>query len=123
MSDIEKIQMFEGRKVRMAWSEEEQEWFFSNVDVCWILADSKYYKTARKDYKTARKDYKTARKDYKTARKYYKTACKYWNKLKKRLVEEGNELVTNCYQLKLVSPADGKRYLTDVATMSKFASC
>ena len=109
MSDIEKIQMFEGRKVRMAWSEEEQEWFFSIVDVCWILADSK--------------DYKTARKYYKTACKYYKTARKYWNKLKERLVEEGNELVTNCYQLKLVSPADGKRYLTDVATMSKFASC
>ena len=40
---------------------------------------------------------------------------KYWNKLKQRLKEEGNELVTNCHQLKLKA-ADGKRRLTDVAT-------
>ena len=26
---------------------------------------------------------------------------KYWNKLKQRLIEEGNETVTNCHQLKL----------------------
>lgn len=32
------------------------------------------------------------------------------------MVEEGNELVTNCHQLKLKSPKDGKRYNTDVAT-------
>lgn len=30
-------------------------------------------------------------------------------------VGEGNESVTNCNQLKLVSPKDGKRYKTDVA--------
>ena len=28
---------------------------------------------------------------------------KYWNKLKQRLIEEGNESVTNCHQLKLPS--------------------
>lgn len=39
---------------------------------------------------------------------------KYWNKLKQRLKEEGNELVTICHQLKLKSPKDGKRYKTDV---------
>ena len=89
MSDIEKIQLFEGRKVRTAWNEEEQEWFFSIVDVCGVLAESKDYNTARK----------------------------YWNKLKERLKAEGNELVTNCHQLKLESPNDGKKYLTDVATM------
>ena len=33
---------------------------------------------------------------------------KYWNKLKQRLVEEGNETVTNCHQLKLPA-ADGKK--------------
>ena len=88
MSDIEKIQLFEGRKVRTAWNEEEQEWFFSIVDVCGVLAESKDYNTARK----------------------------YWNKLKERLRAEGNELVTNCHQLKLKSPKDGKRYKTDVAT-------
>ncbi len=40
---------------------------------------------------------------------------KYWNKLKQRLKEEGNGLVTICHQLKLKSPKDGKRYNTDVA--------
>ena len=90
MSDIEKIQMFEGRKVRTAWSEEEQEWFFSIVDVCGVLTDSKDYQTSRK----------------------------YWNKLKERLKAEGNETVTNCHQLKLVS-ADGKMRLTDVAKMDE----
>lgn len=34
--------------------------------------------------------------------------------LKGRLLQEGNELVTNCYQLKLRA-ADGKMRLTDVA--------
>lgn len=39
----------------------------------------------------------------------------YWKVLKKRLRDEGNESVTNCNQLKLKSPKDGKRYKTDVA--------
>ena len=39
----------------------------------------------------------------------------YWKVLKKRLLDEGNELVTNCNQLKLKSTKDGKRYNTDVA--------
>lgn len=44
---------------------------------------------------------------------------KYWNKLKQRLVEEGNETVTNCHQLKLPDAdgkkraSDGKHYATD----------
>lgn len=39
----------------------------------------------------------------------------YWKVLKKRLKDEGNQSVTICNQLKLKSPKDGKRYLTDVA--------
>ena len=39
----------------------------------------------------------------------------YWKVLKNRLLNEGNESVTNCNQLKLKSPKDGKRYKTDVA--------
>ena len=89
MSDLEKIQLFEQKKIRTAWDEEKQEWFFSIVDVCGVLAESKDYDTARK----------------------------YWAKLKERLIAEGNELVTNCLQLKMVSPKDGKRYNTDVADM------
>ena len=39
----------------------------------------------------------------------------YWRVLKKRLLAEGNETVTNCNALKLPA-ADGKMRLTDVAT-------
>lgn len=39
---------------------------------------------------------------------------KYWNKLKQRLKEEGNQVVTNCHQLKMPAE-DGKMRLTDVA--------
>ncbi len=38
----------------------------------------------------------------------------YWRKLKQRLKQEGNETVTNCHGLKLLS-ADGKMRLSDVA--------
>ncbi|MGP1520325.1 MAG: BRO family protein [Treponema sp.] len=41
----------------------------------------------------------------------------YWKVLKKRLKDEGNELVTVCNQLKMKSPKDGKMYSTDVADM------
>ena len=40
-------------------------------------------------------------------------ATAYWRKLKQRLKTEGNETVTNCYQLKLTA-ADGKKRLTDI---------
>lgn len=38
----------------------------------------------------------------------------YWRVLKKRLLEEGNETVTNCNGLKMEA-LDGKMRLTDVA--------
>ena len=38
----------------------------------------------------------------------------YWRVLKKRLLAEGNETVTNCNALKMTAP-DGKQRLTDVA--------
>ena len=90
MSDIEKIQLFEQRKIRTAWDEDIQEWFFSIVDVCGVL-------TEQPDYDHAKN---------------------YWKVLKFRLIKEGNESVTNCNQLKMVSPKDGKRYSTDVADMA-----
>ena len=86
MTKKQLIQLFEDRKVRTVWDDELQKWFFSIVDVCHVLIDSKDYQTARK----------------------------YWNKLKERLKKEGNESVTNCHQLKLEA-ADGKKYKTDVA--------
>ena len=91
MSDVEKIQLFENKKVRTAWDEENQEWYFSIVDICGIL-------TEQPDYDGARK---------------------YWKVLKGRLIAEGFELVSNCYQLKMVSPKDGKKYNTDVADMQQ----
>ena len=86
MTQKQQIQLFEDRKVRSVWDDREEKWYFSIVDVCGVLADSKDYQTARK----------------------------YWNKLKQRLIEEGNETVTNCHQLKLKA-WDGKMRLTDVA--------
>ena len=90
MSDIEKIQLFENKKVRTVWDEEKQEWFFSIVDVCGIL-------TEQSDYDGARK---------------------YWKVLKGRLIAEGFKLVSNCYQLPMESPKDGKHYKTDVGDIT-----
>lgn len=81
------IQLFEDRKVRTIWDEEQQKWFFSIVDVCGVLTDQPDYDHAKN----------------------------YWKVLKFRLVKEGNESVTNCNQLKMESPKDGKKYKTDVA--------
>ena len=80
------IQLFENQRIRTAWNETKEEWYFSIVDVVSVLTDQPDYDKARK----------------------------YWNKLKQRLKEDGNETVTNCHQLKLTA-ADGKKRLTDVA--------
>ena len=42
----------------------------------------------------------------------------YWKVLKRRLLAEGNETVTNCNQLKLMAE-DGKRRMTDVADVQQ----
>jgi len=82
------IQLFEGKKVRIVWDETQEKYWFSVVDIVQVLTDSVDYQQARK----------------------------YWKVLKGRLIKEGNETVTNCYQLKLPA-ADGKRRLTDVADL------
>ena len=43
-----------------------------------------------------------------------KNPTTYWRVLKKRLLDEGNETVTSCNDLKLLAE-DGKMRLTDVA--------
>ncbi len=86
MTKKEAIKIFEEKKVRTVWDDEQEKWFFSIVDVVCILVDSPDYQTARN----------------------------YWKVLKNRLKKEGNETVTNCNQLKMLAP-DGKMRLTDVA--------
>ena len=87
MNENEQLQLFEDQAIRTAWDEENEEWYFSVVDVVSVLTDAKDYDTARN----------------------------YWKVTKKRLKDEGSQLVTDCNQLKLKSPKDGKRYKTDVA--------
>jgi len=41
MSDIEKLQVFEGQRVRTIWIESEEKWYFSIKDVVLVLADAK----------------------------------------------------------------------------------
>jgi len=88
VSQDDKIQLFENKRIRTAWDEEEEEWYFSVVDVVAVLTDQPTQRGA----------------------------SNYWAKLKERLRAEGaNELLTNCQQLKMTA-VDGKRRLTDVAT-------
>ena len=87
MSNIENLQLFEDQTIRTAWNEEEEEWYFSIVDVVGVL----------------------------TEQATQRSASNYWAKLKQRLKEEGaDEVLTNCQQLKLKA-SDGKQRLTDVA--------
>ena len=88
MTENDKLQMFENQAIRTAWDEEHEEWYFSVVDVVAALTEQPNYDGGRN----------------------------YWKVLKNRLAKEGSQLVTECNQLKMKSPKDGKRYLTDVAT-------
>ena len=40
MDNNDKIQIFEDKKIRTAWNEETEEWYFSVVDVIAVLTDS-----------------------------------------------------------------------------------
>lgn len=87
MEQKDKIQLFEDKRIRTAWDEEKEEWYFSIVDVVAVLTDQPTQRGA----------------------------SNYWAKLKQRLKEEGaDQLLTDCQQLKMLS-SDGKRYKTDVA--------
>ena len=41
MTKKEAIQLFQERKVRTVWDDEQEKWYFSIVDVCEVLTDSK----------------------------------------------------------------------------------
>lgn len=40
MAQSDKIQLFENKRIRTAWDEEKEEWYFSIVDVVAVLTDS-----------------------------------------------------------------------------------
>ena len=87
MLQSDKVQLFEDKRIRTAWDEEKEEWYFSVVDVVAVLTDQP---DARH-------------------------ASTYWAVLKKRLNNEGaGQLLTNCKQLKMTA-SDGRKRLTDVA--------
>ena len=65
------IKIFEEKRIRTIWDNENEEWYFSIIDVIAVLTEN--------DYQTARN---------------------YWKVLKNRLLKEGNETVTNCNRLK-----------------------
>ena len=46
-----KIQIFEDKRIRTAWNEETEEWYFSVSDVVEILTDSKVTEVQNKVYR------------------------------------------------------------------------
>lgn len=40
MDEIKNIQVFENKKIRTFWDEEQEDWWFSVVDVVAVLTDS-----------------------------------------------------------------------------------
>ena len=73
-------------QVRKVWHSQEEEWYFSLIDVCQVLTESNNYQASRN----------------------------YWKVLKNRLFSEGFEQVTKCNQFKMKA-SDGKMRLTDCA--------
>jgi hypothetical protein len=80
------IKLFEEKQVRTVWDEKAEKWWFSILDVVAIL-------TNQHDHEKTRN---------------------YWKWLKRKLKDEGSQLVSDTTQLKMQS-ADGKMYKTDVA--------
>ena len=75
--------LFEGNKIRSIWNSDKEEYYFSVIDIIGALTNNDYQKSRN-----------------------------YWKWLKKKLNNEGSELVSNTNQLKMKSP-DGKYYNTD----------
>ena len=73
MEEQNKIVVFQDKKIRRTWHNEE--WYFSVIDIIAVLTEQSNFQKARK----------------------------YWNKLSQRLNEEGVEMVTICHRLKLIA--------------------
>jgi cell filamentation protein len=79
------IRFYKDREVRALWSEEQNKWFFSVLDIIGAINEQDDYQKNRN----------------------------YWKYLKTKLQKEKNEVVSATNQLKLIAP-DGKQRLTDV---------
>ena len=79
------IRFYKDHKVRAVWSEEQNKWFFSVLDIIGAINEQDDYQKTRN----------------------------YWKYLKTKLQKEQNEVVSVTNQLKLLAP-DGKHRLTDV---------
>lgn len=84
MEENNELKLFEDKKIRVKWNDEQEKWYFSVVDVIAVLTDNDYQKSRN-----------------------------YWKWLKNKLNEEGSELVSNTNQLKMKA-YDGKLRDTDV---------
>jgi len=80
------ISLFEWRQIRKIYDEEKEIWYFSLIDIIYVL-------TEQNDYNKAKT---------------------YWTTLKNRLKNEWSEVVTNCDHLKMLAK-DWKMRKTDVA--------
>lgn len=78
------IRFFDDREVRALWDEQNAKWWFSVVDIVGILNQETDYTKAGN----------------------------YWRWLKRKLLKENIQFVSDTHRLKLTA-ADGKKYLTD----------
>lgn len=88
MKNNNSLAIFENFKIRRAYDEKTETWYFSVIDIVAAL-------TEQNDYSKAKT---------------------YWTTLKNRLKNEGREVVTKCDQLKVLAQ-DGKMRETDVANV------
>ena len=89
MEENNSLKLFENKKIRVAWKDNEEEWYFSVVDIVGALTDNDYQKSRN-----------------------------YWKWLKNKLIQEGSELVSNTNQLKMKA-YDGKLRDTDVMNVEQ----
>lgn len=89
MGQDNQLKLFEDKKIRANWDNEQEKWYFSVVDVIAVLTDNDYQKSRN-----------------------------YWKWLKNKLIQEGSELVSLTNQLKMKS-VDGKYYNTDVMNIEQ----
>ena len=85
MSSKQSIRFYNDHKVRAVWSEEENKWYFSVLDIIGAINEQDDYQKNRN----------------------------YWKYLKTKLQKQQNEVVSATNQLKFLAP-DGKNRLADV---------